>query len=148
LERELTLRPIFHLLHCITDSLNSNCELYWKSVIKLLNAIYTYFVEDEALLLKALKDGSFSKTGKTLSDTEIRDLQHSTRYKQQYSKFLRELILPLVQRKDIASICGLKNSKMTKIKVATHSLYLEHKKSCDGAVEKGPHCFGCPRHGH
>jgi hypothetical protein len=65
---------LFHLLHPIMDTLNSKCELYWKSVVKLRNAIYTYFVEDEAALLKALIDGNFSKTGETLSDTEIRDL--------------------------------------------------------------------------
>jgi hypothetical protein len=42
--------------------------------VKLRNASYTYFAEDEAALLTALKDGSFSKTGEKLSDTEIRDL--------------------------------------------------------------------------
>ncbi len=42
---------LFHLLHPIMDTLNSKCELYWKSVVKLRNAIYTYFVEDEAALL-------------------------------------------------------------------------------------------------
>jgi hypothetical protein len=66
---------LFHLLHPIMDMLNPKCELYWKSVVKLRNAIYTYFVEDEASLLKALIYGIFSETGKTLSDTEIRDLQ-------------------------------------------------------------------------
>jgi hypothetical protein len=64
---------LFHLLHRIMDT--SNCdELYWKSVVKLRNALYTYFGEDEATLLKALKDGSFSKTGETLSNTDIRHL--------------------------------------------------------------------------
>jgi hypothetical protein len=90
---------LFHLVHCIMDTLVSKCELYWKSVLKLRNAIYTYFVEDEAALLKALKDGSFSRTGDMLSDTEIQDLQHSKRWKQQYSKFLRKLILPGVTQR-------------------------------------------------
>jgi hypothetical protein len=72
-------KDMFHILHPIVDTLDSKCELYWKSVVKLRNAIYTYFVEDEAALLKALKDGSFSKTGKTLADTEIRNLRHSKR---------------------------------------------------------------------
>ena len=85
---------LFHLLHRIMDTLDSKCELYWKSVVKLRNAIYSYFVEDEAALLKALKSGSFSKTGERLSDTEIRDLRHSKRWKQRYSEFLRKLILP------------------------------------------------------
>jgi hypothetical protein len=56
------------------ETLGSKCELYWKCVVQLHNTIYSYFVEDEAALLKALKDGSFSKTDEKLSDTEIRDL--------------------------------------------------------------------------
>ncbi len=56
------------------DSLDPKCDLYWKCLVKLRNASYTYFAEDEAALLTALKDGSFSKTGEKLSDTEIRDL--------------------------------------------------------------------------
>jgi hypothetical protein len=63
--------------------------------MKLRNAIYTYFVEDEAaLFLKALKDDSFLKTKEKLSDATIPDLWHSKRWKQRYSKFLRKLILP------------------------------------------------------
>jgi hypothetical protein len=46
------------------------------------------------LQLKALKDGSFSKTKEKLSGAAIRDLGHSKRWKQRYSKFLRTLILP------------------------------------------------------
>jgi hypothetical protein len=76
------------------DMLNSKCKLYWKSVVKLRNAIYRYLVEDEAALLNALKDGSFSKRGKTLSNTEISDFQHNKKWKQRYSKFLCKLILP------------------------------------------------------
>jgi hypothetical protein len=85
---------LFHLLHRIMDTLDPKCELYWKCVVQLRNAIYTYDVEDENALLKALKDGSFSKTGEKLSDTDIRDLRHSKRWKQRYSDFLRKLILP------------------------------------------------------
>jgi hypothetical protein len=86
---------LLHLLNHIMDALDSKCELYWKSIIKLGNAIYIYFVEHaEAAVLKALKDGSFSKTGETLSNTGIRDLCHNKRWKQRYSKLLRKLILP------------------------------------------------------
>ncbi len=85
---------LFHLIHRIMDTLDPKCELYWKCVVKLRNAIYTYFVEDEAALLKALKDGSFSKTKEKLSDAAIRDLRHSKRWKQRYSEFLQKLILP------------------------------------------------------
>jgi hypothetical protein len=58
---------LFHLLHRIMDTLNSKCDVYWKCVVQLRNAIYTYVVKDENALLKALKDGSFSKTGKPFS---------------------------------------------------------------------------------
>ena len=85
---------LFHLIHRVMDTLDSKSNLYWKCVTKLRNAIYTYFATDEAGLLKALKDGSFSKTGLKLSDSEIRDLRHSKRWKQRYSEFLRKLILP------------------------------------------------------
>jgi hypothetical protein len=85
---------LFHLLHRIMDTLDSKSELYWKSVTNLRNAIYTYYPEDEAGLLRALKDGTFSKTGEKLSDDEIRQLRHSKRWKQRYSDFLRKLILP------------------------------------------------------
>jgi hypothetical protein len=85
---------LFHLLHRIMDTLDSKCEVYWKCVVRLRDAVYTYVPEDENALLKALKDGSFSKTGEMLSDTEIRDLQHSKRWKQRYGEFLRKCILP------------------------------------------------------
>ena len=52
---------LFHFLHRIMDTLDSKSELYWKCVVELRNAIYTYFVEDEATLLQALKDGRFQK---------------------------------------------------------------------------------------
>jgi hypothetical protein len=85
---------LFHLLHRIMDALNSKSELYWKYVTNLRNAIHTYYPEDEAGLLRALKDGIFSKTGEKLSDNEVRQLRHSKRWKQRYSEFLRKLILP------------------------------------------------------
>jgi hypothetical protein len=85
---------LFHLLHRIMDTLDPRCELYWKCVVQLRNAIYSYVPDDENALLQALKDGSFSKTGEKLTDTEIRDLLHSKRWKQRYSDFLRKIILP------------------------------------------------------
>jgi hypothetical protein len=85
---------LFHLIHRIMDTIDSRCELYWKCVVKLRNAIYSEKLIDEEGLLKALKDGSFSQTGKRLSDSEIRDLRHSKRWKQRYSEFLRKEILP------------------------------------------------------
>ena len=85
---------LFHLLHRIYDTLDPRCDLYWKCLVKLKNAVYTYVEEDEAGLLAALKDGSFSKTYEKVSDKEIRDLRHSKRWKQRYGDFLRKRILP------------------------------------------------------
>jgi hypothetical protein len=81
---------LFHLLHRIYDTLDPRCNLYWKCLVQLKNSVYSYFEEDEAGLLAALKDGSFSKTNKKLSDKEIRDLRHSKRWKQRYGEFLQK----------------------------------------------------------
>jgi hypothetical protein len=85
---------LFHLMHRIFDTLDPKCDIFWKCLVKLKDAVYSYVEEDEAALLKALKDGSFSKTNEKLSDTEIRDLRHSKRWKERYSAFLRKRILP------------------------------------------------------
>ena len=85
---------LFHLMHRIFDTLDPKCDIFWKCLVKLKDAVYTYVEQDEAALLKALKDGSFSKTNEKLSDTEIRDLRHSKRWKERYSAFLRKRILP------------------------------------------------------
>ena len=104
---------LFHLLHRIMDTLDSRCEVYWKCVVQLRSAIYTYVLEDETALLNALEDGSSSKTVEKLSDAEIRDLRHSKRWKQRYSEFLRKLILPgAIQRDRLNSwIQNFKNEK-------------------------------------
>ena len=85
---------LFHLLHQIFDTLDPKCEAYWKGLIKLKNCVYTYHESDESALIASLKDGSFSQRGEKLSDLEIRDLRHSSRWKQRYSAYLRKKILP------------------------------------------------------
>jgi hypothetical protein len=64
-------------------------------VTNLRNVICMHCPEDEAgFLLRALKDGTFSKTGEQASDDEIRQLRHSKRRKQRCSDFPRKLISP------------------------------------------------------
>ena len=85
---------LFHLLHRIYDTLDNRSDIYWKCLLKLKNAVYSYNEKDEAALLTALKNGRFSKTNEKLSDTQIRELRHSKRWKERYSAFLRKRILP------------------------------------------------------
>jgi hypothetical protein len=131
---------LFHLLHRVVETLDTKCDLYWKCLVKLRNAIYTYFVEDEAALLKALKDGSFSKVGDKLTDKEIRELRHSKKWNQRYSEFLRKLILPgatqrhglylwIVEFKDECDQSGRSVFSRNTEKVATEQLKKVHHSS-------------------
>jgi hypothetical protein len=56
---------LLHLLHGIMDMLDPKCKLYWKYIVTLRNVIYSDVVKDEAALLEALKDGTFSKITKS-----------------------------------------------------------------------------------
>jgi hypothetical protein len=86
---------LFHLVHRTRDTLDPKTnDLHWKCVVKLRNSICSCFVKDDAALLQALKNGSFSRTGEKLSDDAMRDLRRSKRWKQRCSEFLRKLILP------------------------------------------------------
>jgi hypothetical protein len=85
---------LFHLLHRVFDTLDAKCELYWKCLVKLKSSIYSYLEDDEAALIAALKDGSFSKSNQRYSDREIDDLRHSKRWKERYGGYLRKRILP------------------------------------------------------
>jgi hypothetical protein len=107
---------LFHLVHRVMDTLDSKSELYWKCVVQLRAAIYSYFVEDEAALLKALKDGSFSKTGEKLSDSEIETCDTARDGSKDTVSFFGSSSY-LVRRKGIDSICGSKNLEIKKIRV-------------------------------
>ena len=85
---------LFHLQHRIYDTLDNKCELFWQCLVVLKACFYTYHVQDEAALLAALKDGTFSRTNKKYTDAEIYDLKHSKRWKERYGAFLRKIILP------------------------------------------------------
>jgi hypothetical protein len=63
-----------------------------------------------------------------------------------YSKFLRKLTLPGDTQRYCLNL-WIEEFKDEKIKVANQSS-LGTMKSCSGAVEKSPPCFGCPRHGY
>ena len=84
---------LFHLLHRIVDTLDKKCELYWKGLVSLKNAVYRYDDEDLTGLLTSLQDGTFSRDGKKYSSSEINDLRHSKRWKQRCDPFLKKIIL-------------------------------------------------------
>ena len=39
----VVLLGLFHLLHCIVDTLNAKCECYWEALVNLKDCMYTYF---------------------------------------------------------------------------------------------------------
>ena len=80
-------------MHQIVDTLDGHSKLYWDALVKLRDCFYWVHSDDEGALLRALKDGTFSRTGEKLSDLQIRELRHSKRWKQRYSQYLRKFIL-------------------------------------------------------
>jgi hypothetical protein len=85
---------LFHLLHRVFDTLDAKCELYWKCLVKLKSAVYTYLEDDEAALIVPLKYGMFPKSNQKYPDREIDDLRHSKRRKERYGGYLKKRIMP------------------------------------------------------
>ena len=79
---------LFHLMHRIVDTLDGHSKLYWDALVKLKDCFYRVHPEDEGSLLRALKDGTFSRTGEKLDDLQIQELRHSKQWKQRYSQYL------------------------------------------------------------
>jgi len=48
----------FHLIKRIHDTLNTQCNLYWRALVQLKHVFYRYNDEDEAQLITALKEGT------------------------------------------------------------------------------------------
>jgi hypothetical protein len=84
---------LFHLLHRIVETLDPRSELYWQCLVALKNCIYSYYDGDEAKLITALKNGTFSRDGQKWTDQEIRDLRHSKIWNPKCGSYLRKLIL-------------------------------------------------------
>ena len=82
----------FHLIHRVFDTLDKHSELFWPCLVQLKHSCYTYNKTNEDNLIGALKNGHFNGTKYT--DTEIRAIRHSSRWKQRYSRFLRKVMLP------------------------------------------------------
>jgi hypothetical protein len=85
---------LFHLMKRILDTLNSRCALYWQALVEFKSSIYRYNDDDEANLIRVLKNGTMAKDGKCHSDEDIRQLRHSKRWKQRYQEYLRKLFYP------------------------------------------------------
>jgi hypothetical protein len=85
---------LFHLLHRIVNTLDTNCELYWRGLVSLKNKVYRYNNEDLIGLYTSLCDGSFSCDGKKYSLAQIIKLRHSKHWKERCDPFLKKIILP------------------------------------------------------
>ena len=75
----------------IVDTMDYHSQLYWRAMVELKRCMYTYESDDEANLIQALKIGKFGNTEYT--DMDIVDLEHSKRWNQQYSPYLRKKLL-------------------------------------------------------
>jgi hypothetical protein len=92
---------IFHFMKRMMDTLRPHHFRYWDAVIALKEAIYSYEKGDEENLLQSLKTGTMAKNKKCYSDTEIKELRHSKKFKQRYAKYLRKRLhggLVIVQK--------------------------------------------------
>ena len=86
------LLGLFHLMQRILDTLDHRCQLYWECLVMLQNCVCKCYDEDLENLLVALKGGLFCKDGKKLSDTDIKKLRHSKKWKQRHSGYSRKHI--------------------------------------------------------
>ena len=85
---------LFHLMQRIVKTLDNRCDLYREALTDLKKCFYHYHPEDEANLIQALKNGSFSKNGKKHTAREIERLKMSKKWNQRYSTYLRKIIHP------------------------------------------------------
>ena len=83
---------LFHLIHRIVDKLDQYSGLYWECLVKLKECMYFYNPDDWNALVKTMREGTFYSSGKRLSAVEIKDLQHSKKWNQRFSGFLRKQI--------------------------------------------------------
>jgi hypothetical protein len=91
-------------------------------------------------LIKALKDGAFSKTGEKLTDEDMRRLRHSKKWNERHMSFLRKIILPgptqkhqlhnwIEEFKDGVDIAGRPPFTRNAEKIATEQLKKAHHAS-------------------
>ena len=85
---------LFHLIQRIFKTLDTRSLDFWECLVKLKSCIYSYHEVDLDNLYRCLKDGSFAADGKKLTDSEIRALEHSPKWKQRFGAYLRKKILP------------------------------------------------------
>ena len=92
---------LFHLIQRIYRTLDTRSNFFWKVLVELKAALYSYYEEDMAKLLDSLKNGTFDSSGKKYTSSEIVQLQHSKRWNQRFGAYLRKRIhsAPVISQK-------------------------------------------------
>jgi hypothetical protein len=68
-------------MHGIVDTLDAHSMVYWKVLVKLKACFYPYREIDLSALIQCLMDGTFYREGTKLSSTQIKEAQHSKKWK-------------------------------------------------------------------
>jgi len=83
---------LFHFEQRIIRTLKKKHVDCSQAITDLLSSLYVYHAPDYEKLLKALKEGTLSPTGKKCSSEEISELKASKLFRERYSKYLRKVI--------------------------------------------------------
>ena len=83
---------LFHFMTRIVKTLRDNHIDYRKAIWELKRALYCYEALGYERLMTALKEGLMAKDGHKYTDEEITELQHSSKFKERYDKWLRKII--------------------------------------------------------
>jgi len=79
---------LFHFIQRITRTLKKNHTDHFVAINALLTCIYQYNEQDYENLLRTLKEGSLSGSGKKYTDDDIAELKRSKLFRQRYDKYL------------------------------------------------------------
>jgi hypothetical protein len=64
--------------------------VYRKGLLKLKACFYTHRKVNLSALIRCLLDGTFNRDGTKLSPTQIKDIQHSKKWKSRFDAFLQK----------------------------------------------------------
>ena len=83
---------LFHFEQRIIRTLRKQHVDCSQAITDLLGSLYVYYAPDYEKLLKALKNGTMSPTGKKYTSEEIAGLKTSKLFRERYAKYLRKVI--------------------------------------------------------
>ncbi|CAB9503917.1 unknown protein [Seminavis robusta] len=81
---------LFHFEKRIISTLRKNHIDHGKAVSGLLSCLYSYVPEDYEKVLKALRNGSLSATGRKYSNNDIAHMKSTGVFRRRYGKYLRK----------------------------------------------------------